>query len=273
MSPGRPVVTLLTDFGAGGEYVGRPPRRGGAGVSGGGPDRPRPRHPAAATCAPAPWCSRAWRRSCRGRSTWPWSTPAWAPPAAPRPWPWTGAARWWGRTTACSRPAAAALGARAAVALTPPADAPATFHGRDLFAPAAARLASGERPGAARRRLRSGRSHAGGPAAARGVPRRAGRARRGDRRLRQRGAARPRRRPGGRGVHARATGSSRRSPTAATPRPSPGPSPTRPPRACWSTSTPTAWWPWPSTAAAPPCRITAAMGDTVTLGRWPPAGA
>jgi S-adenosylmethionine hydrolase len=42
-------------------------------------------------------------------------------------------------------PAADALGALAAVALAPPPpDAPATFHGRDLFAPAAARLARGE---------------------------------------------------------------------------------------------------------------------------------
>ncbi len=41
-------------------------------------------------------------------------------------------------------PAAAALGAVEAVALAPlPDDAPATFHGRDLFAPAAARLAAG----------------------------------------------------------------------------------------------------------------------------------
>lgn len=42
-------------------------------------------------------------------------------------------------------PAAAALGATEAVDLgAPPHDAPATFHGRDLFAPAAARLACGE---------------------------------------------------------------------------------------------------------------------------------
>jgi S-adenosyl-L-methionine hydrolase (adenosine-forming) len=41
-------------------------------------------------------------------------------------------------------PAADALGAVAAVALTPlPPEAAATFHGRDLFAPAAARLALG----------------------------------------------------------------------------------------------------------------------------------
>jgi len=41
-------------------------------------------------------------------------------------------------------PAARALGASRAVELAPPpADAPATFHGRDLFAPAAARLAAG----------------------------------------------------------------------------------------------------------------------------------
>ena len=41
-------------------------------------------------------------------------------------------------------PAARALGAEAAVALAPPpADTAATFHGRDLFAPAAARLALG----------------------------------------------------------------------------------------------------------------------------------
>jgi S-adenosyl-L-methionine hydrolase (adenosine-forming) len=44
-------------------------------------------------------------------------------------------------------PAAAALGATAAAALAPPAeDAPATFHGRDVFAPAAARLLAGARP-------------------------------------------------------------------------------------------------------------------------------
>lgn len=41
-------------------------------------------------------------------------------------------------------PAAAALGAVAAVALPVPTVAAATFHGRDLFAPAAVRLASGE---------------------------------------------------------------------------------------------------------------------------------
>lgn len=40
-------------------------------------------------------------------------------------------------------PAARALGVVAAVTLEPPDDAPATFHGRDLFAPAAARLATG----------------------------------------------------------------------------------------------------------------------------------
>lgn len=41
-------------------------------------------------------------------------------------------------------PAARALGARAGVVLPPlPDDAPATFHGRDLLAPAAARLAAG----------------------------------------------------------------------------------------------------------------------------------
>jgi hypothetical protein len=41
-------------------------------------------------------------------------------------------------------PAARDLGARQAVALPPlPEDAPATFHGRDLLAPAAARLAAG----------------------------------------------------------------------------------------------------------------------------------
>ncbi len=40
-------------------------------------------------------------------------------------------------------PAADALGAVAAVALTPPAGDAATFHGRDLFAPAAARVATG----------------------------------------------------------------------------------------------------------------------------------
>jgi S-adenosylmethionine hydrolase len=40
-------------------------------------------------------------------------------------------------------PAADALGAVAAVALAPPAEGAATFHGRDLFAPAAARLARG----------------------------------------------------------------------------------------------------------------------------------
>ena len=45
-------------------------------------------------------------------------------------------------------PAALALGAAEAVALHPPAPGtPATFHGRDLFAPAAARLAAGERLG------------------------------------------------------------------------------------------------------------------------------
>jgi len=41
-------------------------------------------------------------------------------------------------------PAATAMGAVGAVVLRPPPDdAPATFHGRDLFAPAAARLAAG----------------------------------------------------------------------------------------------------------------------------------
>jgi hypothetical protein len=40
-------------------------------------------------------------------------------------------------------PAADALGAVAAVALEPPEKAAATFHGRDLFAPAAARIARG----------------------------------------------------------------------------------------------------------------------------------
>ena len=41
-------------------------------------------------------------------------------------------------------PAARLLGPRAAALLEPPPDAPATFHGRDVFAPAAARLAAGE---------------------------------------------------------------------------------------------------------------------------------
>ena len=40
-------------------------------------------------------------------------------------------------------PAADAIGAVAAVALTPPTQGAATFHGRDLFAPAAARVARG----------------------------------------------------------------------------------------------------------------------------------
>jgi S-adenosylmethionine hydrolase len=40
-------------------------------------------------------------------------------------------------------PAADAIGAVAAVALTPPSEGAATFHGRDLFAPAAARIATG----------------------------------------------------------------------------------------------------------------------------------
>ena len=44
-------------------------------------------------------------------------------------------------------PAAAVLGVREAVALPPPAEGPATFHGRDLFAPAAARIAGGARLG------------------------------------------------------------------------------------------------------------------------------
>ncbi len=44
-------------------------------------------------------------------------------------------------------PAAAALGGVQGVALPPlPEEAPATFHGRDVFAPAAARLAAGARP-------------------------------------------------------------------------------------------------------------------------------
>lgn len=44
-------------------------------------------------------------------------------------------------------PAAAALGATGAIALAPPPEGtPATFHGRDVFAPAAARLASGVAP-------------------------------------------------------------------------------------------------------------------------------
>lgn len=42
-------------------------------------------------------------------------------------------------------PAALALGARAAVALEPSPGTPATFHGRDVLAPAAARLAGGAR--------------------------------------------------------------------------------------------------------------------------------
>lgn len=45
-------------------------------------------------------------------------------------------------------PAAAALGAAAAVALPPPPGASATFHGRDLFAPTAARIARGDPLGA-----------------------------------------------------------------------------------------------------------------------------
>lgn len=45
-------------------------------------------------------------------------------------------------------PAARALGGiAAAVALPPPADASATFHGRDVFAPAAAAIAAGARTG------------------------------------------------------------------------------------------------------------------------------
>jgi S-adenosyl-L-methionine hydrolase (adenosine-forming) len=42
-------------------------------------------------------------------------------------------------------PVALALGTRAAVALEPPPGTPATFHGRDVLAPAAARLAAGAR--------------------------------------------------------------------------------------------------------------------------------
>jgi S-adenosylmethionine hydrolase len=44
-------------------------------------------------------------------------------------------------------PAALVLGSRAAVALEPAPGTPATFHGRDVLAPAAARLAAGARLG------------------------------------------------------------------------------------------------------------------------------
>jgi S-adenosylmethionine hydrolase len=45
-------------------------------------------------------------------------------------------------------PAARALGAVGAVALAVPPEAPSTFHGRDVFAPAAARIADGADPAA-----------------------------------------------------------------------------------------------------------------------------
>ena len=143
MSAARPVVTFLTDFGAGSEYVGALHAVVAAGcpaadridlahdipagdVAGGALVLARlaPRLPAAVHVAVVDPGVGTGRR------------------ALVVPLPGGGALV--GPDNGLLAPAARALGAAPAVVLPPPPPgAPATFHGRDLFAPAAARLASG----------------------------------------------------------------------------------------------------------------------------------
>ncbi len=142
-------------------------------------------------------------------------------------------------------PAARALGAATCAVLPPPpADAPATFHGRDVLAPAAARLASGRSPADLGEPADPATIAAARPAGGRGPARRAA----GDggpgQPLRQRGAAGRRRRPRAARASRAATASTPPSASGATRSRWPGPSPTSRAAACWCTSTATGWSRW-----------------------------
>ena len=143
------IITLTSDFGPG-PYVGL--------MKGGhpGPVPPRPTWWTWSTAWPprtfwpGPWFwSRPSACSPRARCIWPWWTPAWAPGGGPW-WLRGPAAFGWGRTTASSPrcyladPQAKAyeISDRVLVARA----LSATFHGRDIFAPAAAALAAGRDP-------------------------------------------------------------------------------------------------------------------------------
>ena len=170
VSPAPPVVALLTDFGAGSEHVGALHAVIAAGCP--GADRIDLAHDlvARATSAPGRSCWPASRRCCPGRSTWPWSIPASAPAGARWPSPSPAAGALVGPDNGLLGPGGDRARRRCgAVALTPPPDdAPATFHGRDLFAPAAARLAAGAALAGARRPVRPGRPARARPARRRG---------------------------------------------------------------------------------------------------------
>ena len=161
------VITFLSDFGLAGRLRRNLPRRDEADRARGGDHRHHARHPAAAR---APGLARALqhapvharRHPPRGRR------PRRRRPAPARSRCATGDGRvWWGPTTGCSsRPPRRSAGSTAAHELTNPEYAldrsPATFHGRDLFSPAAAHLASGvatrgARPGGRARVARAAR--------------------------------------------------------------------------------------------------------------------
>ena len=87
------------------------------------------------------------RRCSRTRSTSPWSTPEWAVRGARSCSASRRAARWSAPTTGSSpRPPTPSASWRPSHSIPCPTGAAATFHGRDLFAPAAAALAGGARP-------------------------------------------------------------------------------------------------------------------------------
>jgi S-adenosylmethionine hydrolase len=137
-----PIVTLLTDFGTADGYVAE--LKGVLLTQAPGVTLVDAAHdvPAHDVESGRLALARYWRRFPRGTCTWRWSTRGWA----------AGARRWRSRATGVSwsgpdngvlSPALLAAGARAVALPVPPRAAP-TFHGRDVFAPAAARLALGE---------------------------------------------------------------------------------------------------------------------------------
>ena len=119
------------------------PRGAGGGRPGGGAHRPRPRPARRRRARREPGAGAAGAAAAGGGAPGGGRPGGGDAPPGGRRRSWTTAARWSDPTTGCWRPAADAIGAAAAVALTPPAEGAATFHGRDLFAPAAARIARG----------------------------------------------------------------------------------------------------------------------------------
>ena len=161
------------------------------------------------------------------------------------------------RTTGCSFPPPRLRGIESAHELANPAYAlepvSRTFHGRDLFAPAAAHLALGVEPGRARPAARARRARSARPAAGRTSTRtRCDAARALRRSLREHAAQHDARGSRLRSASSRARASSSRSRASATTRPPRARSPTRGRARSSSTRTRTATSRSRSTAAAPP---------------------